>query len=149
MGNKQKVVRRPVSQIDLVPTVLDAMGSPVDERFPGKSLLPGLEGSGHDEDHVFIEWNSSGDGFRKLKDIDFATDEEMDKAAGAEIRAVVSPDGWKLCLSDHDRCQLFNLREDPGETVNLFDSGRHGDIIGRLTGQIHRWQESVDDKVVV
>jgi arylsulfatase A-like enzyme len=149
MENKQKVVRRPVSQIDLVPTVLDAMGSPMDERFPGKSLLPGLEGNSHDDDHVFIEWNSCGDGFRKLKDIDFATEDEIARASRAEIRVVVSPDGWKLCLSDHDRCQLFNLREDPGETVNLFDSGRHGDIIGRLTGQIHKWQESVDDKVVV
>ena len=149
MGMKPRVVRRPVSQIDLVPTVLDAMGSRLDERFPGESLLPGLEGKRQSEDHVFIEWNSSGDGFRKAKGIDFATDEEIGRAARANIRTVVSPDGWKLCLSDHDKCQLFNLRDDPGETVNLFDSGRHGDVIGRLTGRIHQWQESVDDKVVV
>jgi hypothetical protein len=62
---------------------------------------------------------------------------------------VISPDGWKLCLSDVDKCQLFNLRKDPGETINLFDSGLHADVILRLTKEIRKWQESVDDRVKV
>ena len=63
----------------------------------------------------------------------------------ARIRTVVSPDGWKLCLSDADKSQLFNLREDPGETRNLFDSGRHQDVIARLSERIHEWQRKTGD----
>jgi len=64
-------------------------------------------------------------------------------------RAVISPDGWKLCLSDVDKCQLFNLNKDPGETTNLFDSGRHKDVIARLTKKINDWQKTVADKARV
>jgi len=63
------------------------------------------------EDHVFIEWPT--------------------------IRTVLSPDGWKLALSTDDKCQLFNLTKDPGETTNLYDSGKHTDVIKRLTKKIH------------
>jgi len=77
------------------------------------------------EDHVFIEWPDP------------------------VTRTVVSPDGWKLCLRVDEKCQLFNLRDDPGECTNLFDSGRHRDVISRLTAKIRAWQETVDDPVVI
>jgi len=127
LGRRQRVIEQPVSQIDLVPTLLDLMGrSQAAARLPGQSLVPLIKGGKVDRDHVFIEWNTE-----------------------PRIRTVVSPDGWKLCLSKEDKCQLFNLRKDPGETVNLFDSETHKDVIGRLTQKIHQWQASVDDKVTV
>ena len=50
---------------------------------------------------------------------------------------------------DVDKCQLFNLKKDPGETLDLFGSGRRNDIIKRLTRKVHKWQEMVRDKVKV
>jgi hypothetical protein len=66
------------------------------------------------------------------------------KAFESSIRTIISPDGWKLCLSDLDRNQLFNLKKDPGETTNLFDTGMHQDVIDRLTRQIHQWQKQTE-----
>ena len=57
--------------------------------------------------------------------------------------------GWKLCLSDFDKCQLYNLREDPHETTNLFYWKRHPEVITRLTGEIHRWQAATGDRLRV
>ena len=74
---------------------------------------------------------------------------EMEAAANASIRTVIAPDGWKLCLSDGDKGQLFNLNVDPGETTNRFDSGQHQDIISRLTEKIHTWQQSVQDNIQI
>jgi hypothetical protein len=74
-----------------------------------------------------------------------ASKQEQEHLKQERSRAVIAPDGWKLCLSDRDKSQLFNLRDDPGETTNLFDSGRHRDVVSRLTERIHRWQESVAD----
>ncbi len=127
LGRRQQLIEQPVSQIDLVPTLLELMGhSEASANLPGQSLVPLIKGGKVDRDHVFIEWNTE-----------------------PRIRTVVSPDGWKLCLSKEDKCQLFNLRQDPGETINFFDSGRHNDVISRLTKKIHQWQESVGDKITV
>jgi hypothetical protein len=97
---------------------------------------------------VFIEWNPARGGFRRfVGDTKLATRDEIRRLDEERIRTVVSPDGWKLCLSDRDKCQLFHLGKDPGETTNLFDSGRHDDVIKRLTAEIRRWQEKTKDSV--
>jgi len=143
-------INNSVSHIDMVPTVLELMGSEADENFPGQSLIPLLKGGKVAEDHVFIEWNPSGKNVTVKNDgASLASREELARLENEHTRTVVSPDGWKLCLSDADKCQLFNLQKDPGETTNLFDSGLYRDVIGRLTGKIHEWQESVNDKAKV
>ena len=148
-SRKQQVIEDPVSHIDLVPTLLEMMGVSHDRPLPGHSLCPRIQGGQLAEDHVFIQWNANSNGFRKPKDPDFATKEDLDRAVRANIRTAVSPDGWKLCLSDLDKSQLFNLKTDPGETANLFGSSEHREVIARLTGRIHQWQQSVADEVVV
>jgi arylsulfatase A-like enzyme len=127
MGHRQRIIEQPVSQIDLVPTLLELMGrSEVAAGLPGQSLIPLVKGERVTEDHVFIEWGSK-----------------------PRVRTVVSPDGWKLCLSKEDKCQLFNLRDDPYETTNLYDSGKHETVIARLTEKIRAWQNETKDKVEV
>jgi hypothetical protein len=101
--------------------------------LPGQSLVPLFTGGKVDQRDVFIEWNPYSK--KRLEHL--------------YTRTVISPEGWKLCLSDVDKCQLFNLKEDPGETTNLFDSGRYGDIISRLRNKIYKWQETVGDKAKV
>lgn len=145
---KQQVIESPVSQIDLVPTLLDLMAGDAALSLPGKSLASAIRDDKPAVDPVFIEWNP-GAGFQAPKEVDFASPEEIKRVAKEHTRSVVSPDGWKLCLSDLDKCQLFNLRSDPYETTNLFDSGEHQDVIAGLTKRIHAWQESVNDQVRV
>jgi hypothetical protein len=62
-------------------------------------------------------------------------------------RAIISPDGWKLCLRDHDLNELYNLQTDPIETHNRYYDRDHRSIIERLTREIHCWQESVGDSL--
>ncbi|HEC02835.1 MAG TPA: DUF4976 domain-containing protein, partial [Phycisphaerales bacterium] len=127
MGRRPRVIEQPVSQIDLVPTLLELMGrSEAAGNLPGQSLVPLIKGRKVAEDHVFIEWGIE-----------------------PRVRAVVSPDRWKLCLSKEDRCQLFNLRDDPYEMTNLYDSGKHDAVIARLTEKIRIWQKKTNDKVEV
>ncbi|MHC4521711.1 MAG: sulfatase-like hydrolase/transferase, partial [Planctomycetota bacterium] len=139
-----------VSQIDTVPTLLDLMGKGRDVRLPGQSLVPLFKGRGVEQDHVFIQWNPSS-GAMKVKrgGTELASRDELKWLEQERSRAVISPDGWKLCLSDTDKCQLFDLNGDPGETTNLFGSGRCADVVSKLTKRIHQWQESVDDRAMV
>ncbi|UCC99316.1 MAG: sulfatase-like hydrolase/transferase [Phycisphaerales bacterium] len=145
---KGRRIEQPVSQIDMVPTLLELLGPGRGADLPGRSLVPLMQGASPARDHVFIQWNPNS-GALKLKKggTNLASRDELKRIENEHSRAVISPDGWKLCLSDVDKSQLFNLRDDPGETTNLFDSGRHADVIARLSAKIRAWQESVQDKV--
>ncbi|MHC4394965.1 MAG: sulfatase-like hydrolase/transferase [Planctomycetota bacterium] len=152
MGKRPRVVRNNVSHIDMVPTLLELMGSKAGRFLPGQSLVPLIQGGDitEDEDYVFIEWNPGPESVRKLKDPgSIASEEDIQRVRKEHTRAVISSDGWKLCLSDADKCQLFNLNNDPGETTNLFDSGHHRDVISRLMKKIYQWQEKVQDNIKV
>jgi len=99
---------------------------------------------------VFIQWNPNSGALKvKRGGADLASKEQLKKVQNEYTRTVISPDGWKLCLSDVEKCQLFDLNSDPGETINLFDTGRHNDIIKRLTAEICTWQRQVSDKIKV
>ena len=150
LGTSQRVIANPVSQIDMVPTLLELLGRDRNERLAGRSLVPLIKTGRPDRDHVYIQWNpNSGAISIKKGGTKLAGKEEHKRVENESSRAVISPDGWKLCLSDVDKCQLFNLNEDPGETTNLFDSGRHKEVIARLTKKIHQWQETIADKANV
>jgi arylsulfatase A-like enzyme len=146
-GVAPRRVEAPVSQVDLVPTLLDLMGQPITESLEGYSLRRVIEGSGPPpEDHVFIEWNGrDSDGAMLGLWPEF--EEDAKRISGARTRGVISPDGWKLNLSEADKCELYNLAADPGETDNLHYSGQHGAVIARLRDRIKAWQERTGDDV--
>jgi len=148
-GFRQRMIPGRVSHIDLVPTLLDLMGKATPTSLPGKSLRRVIAGDTSVTDPVFIEWNPAIGQDASTAARLSATTDVVKRAAQAHIRTIIAPDGWKLCLSNADKSQLFNLREDPYETTNLFDSGKHQEVIGRLTDSIHRWQDEVGDTVRV
>jgi arylsulfatase A-like enzyme len=146
MGKSQRVIPQPASQIDMIPTLLGLFGRDSrDYQLPGQSLLPHLEGGSVKGGPVFIEWNPSQEKADIPASIPGFSDEEVSRAFNASIRTVVSPDGWKLCLSDLDKNQLFNLREDPLETENLYGSEAHKDVTLDLRKRIALWQERTGD----
>lgn len=152
LGTQSRVITQPVSHIDLVPTVLDLLGSRAGQKLSGQSLAPLMRGEKVAQDHVFIEWNVKPSKARKArKEKQESPDgaEGKEAAGTARFRTVISPDGWKLSLSDSDKHQLFNLNADPEEMRNLFYDGQHREIIERLTEKLHAWQTSVKDPVKI
>jgi len=137
-------VDAPVSHIDLVPTLLDLMSQPIPRQLQGHSLRPVLEQRGTPtEDHVFIEWNERGEA--QVSEPGAEVSDLAKKVSASRTRTVISPDGWKLNLSEADKCELYHLPSDSGEAQNLFYSGSHQDTIDRLRERIKRWQERTKD----
>ncbi len=132
------------SHIDLVPTLLDFLGKPVPQNLPGRSLRPILSGDKTQAGDVFIQWNADGASLQKSALV-ASSEEERERAARANVRALITQGGWKLCLSDGDKSQLYNLETDPGETRNLFYSGADRQLIETLTKKIQTWQADVKD----
>ena len=144
---KQKMIAQRVSQIDFTPTLLDLLGKPKRGQCAGKSLLPLMRGEAMPSENVFIEWAPNRTKIKKRTSL--ASRREIKRAVDESTRAVISPDGWKLCLRDKDLNELYNLNDDPRETHNLYEDRQYSPVISRLRGEIHRWQEATMDKLKV
>lgn len=140
---RQRIIEGHVSHVDLVPTLLELMEVKRDIELPGKSLVPAMEGKAPAAAPVFVEWNAPaamGNGRNPA-----GARRDTAHTEGPSTRAVITPDGWKLCLNDRDRNQLFNVTKDPGETINLCDRPEHRLVIERLAALIRTWQQKVSD----
>jgi arylsulfatase A-like enzyme len=147
-GQKRgKRVPEPVSHIDLVPTLLDLLGQPKHPQCAGKSLQPVIHGEALPPENIFIEWAPNRTKVKKGTSL--APRRMIKRAVGESTRTVVSRGGWKLCLRDKDLNELYNLNADPLETRNLYSDRQYAPVISRYTDEIHRWQESTQDRLKI
>ncbi|PYK91571.1 MAG: hypothetical protein DME35_01695 [Verrucomicrobia bacterium] len=147
-GQKQSFrVAQPISHIDFAPTMLDLLGKTPDPQFVGKSRAALVRGETMPPESVFIEWAPGKEKINKHTKL--GSKDQIKQALGESTRAIVTPDGWKLCLRDKDKNELYNLRDDPDERHNLYVDASQSDTIKRLTDEIHLWQQRVGDTLKV
>jgi arylsulfatase A-like enzyme len=142
-----KMISRPVSHIDFVPTLLDLLRQPGHPQCAGKSLLPLIREEGVPPANIFLEWSPNRTKIKKGTPL--ARRRAIKRAVEESTRAVVSPDGWKLCLRDKDLNELYSMKDDPFETRNLYSERQYAPVIARLAAEIHRWQKSEKDRLRV
>lgn len=161
-------VDAPVSQVDLVPTLLDAMGQDVPDFLQGYSWLPFLNDDGDlQEENVFVEWNGStnigvnnisswggtirnrpqpdDDALQIWNEMD--TNRDLIDVVTDPVRTIITPDGWKLNYRRSGEHELYDLDEDPHEIENLADDDQYEDLIDDLYEEIIEWQIQTRDPV--
>jgi arylsulfatase A-like enzyme len=98
--------------VDLLPTLCDLAGVPLDRRFQGRSLAPWLRGEAEGE---------------------FREDAlAMHAGPGADIWAMVRTLGAKYIRYGQGAEVLYDLAEDPGEFVNLADAPDERDRLNAM-----------------
>lgn len=124
------LVRRPVSTVDLMPTLLAAAGLPVPSGVQGRSLLP-LTGGGRDPERpgsVFVQISED--------------------RVGRAVRtsrwkyAVEAPDAdaWNDPGADHyTETELYDLAADPYELDNLVGLDSHRAVADELRRELLDW----------
>jgi len=132
-----------VNLVDVVPTVLDALGVSSGATLQGESLMPLLTGErAEDPDKPgFSEWNGRLQSMHARHDM-FAP------VADFFIRTVRTRD-WKLNVNPGDVDELYDLRNDPGEMRSRIDDPACRDVKGRLFDELKRWQERTGDTAEV
>ena len=86
----------PVTTLDVLPTVMNAIGADINVEIDGVDLLPYIGGENHHSPHETLYWRVNW---------------------GAAIR-----DGdWKLIRTPKNENRLFNLANDPEEIENLIE----------------------------
>jgi len=111
----------PVVSFDILPTALAAAGikPPHDRILDGRNMLPVLQGKA-DRLHEYICWNS-GDGDWAIRCGD-----------------------WKL-VGIKDSVELFNLKDDPGETTDL--AAGHPDKVNELKKIYNDWLDEMAEPI--
>jgi arylsulfatase A-like enzyme len=157
---KARTITRAVSQIDLVPTLLELLGQKIPAYVQGKSLTPLLKSSGKiQNDDIFIEWTPARrvDNPRRRKldkkiiEIGKETmkEEEVKTALYASARTVITQNGWKYNWYDNGEEELYNLKTDLTENVNLAHKTEYINLIKELKHKISLWQQKTGDTLIV
>lgn len=138
-----------MSQVDLVPTLLDLLGGrpEVNSTLAGKSRWTELQGHGLKPRPVFVEWNPNTSDIKNPKVPPAGLVEEADWYQRESSRSVLTPDGYKLTLSDRDRPQFFHLAKDPEETRNLVGEASCRPALRAAWEQLEAWQQATGDAV--
>jgi len=123
-------VRGVAGLMDLFPTILELAGVPVPEGTQGRSLVEQVMGrSARAHDEVYVE-----------DDVD---------ALGLRLRTVVT-ERWKCtAYAGEDYGEIYDLKNDPNEFENLWDSGPPGvkrELLGRLLDIVMRHQDWLPPK---
>lgn len=126
------VVTDPVEMLDLFPTLLELSDLPTPEGLRGRSLVPLTKGQGTPRDATFSEIDFSGEMYDELR---------VDSGRQVMIRTRE----WKLIefrdprVAERDGA-LYDLKKDPGETVNLFASPEHQSVVAELEARLAKWE---------
>ena len=131
---KGKVIADPVESIDFLPTLLDLCGLEAPKNIEAGTLLPLIRGeSPPRSEAVFSEHDHSADIYQELRD------------SGGR-RVMVRTSEWKLIFFMDERRPdkdgvLYDLKNDPGETMNRYHDPRHRATIRRLEEMAVAWDK--------
>lgn len=144
---KPRLIGGRTSNIDIVPTLLNAMGYEAD--LQGQSLMPVIRNRGKNNRDIFIEWTHQTLSKETFPPMPGVSQADVDRVEKANVRSVVTQEGWKLNWSDLDKSQLYDLNKDPYETTNLYYKKGQEYLIANLKKKILDWQEKTNDSLKI
>ncbi|NQY33125.1 MAG: sulfatase, partial [Coraliomargarita sp.] len=162
-----------VSSIDLMPTVLDATGTPAPGPLAGRSLFPLLNGSTQaDRDQVFVEHNEgpSADP-RPMRAIHTKNYVYIFNAWGTgDYHAIFESRWWRSYATFSQLAkrgpevptaaerfdflmyrtveELYDVQKDPHALNNLIDDPKYAGVADTLRSELQDWMEVTNDYVL-
>jgi N-sulfoglucosamine sulfohydrolase len=146
-----------ISNVDVFPTVLEALGVPVPENVHGRGFVGLLDGAAYrPRDAVFGEmtYHDYYDPRRCVRTerhhliVNFtAAPAFMNPSQSWRPRTdPVVPD--KPALAYHPLVELYDLAADPHERNNLADDPVHADVRADLLARLHAWMRESSDPLL-
>lgn len=129
---EKTVCPHPVSHIDVVPTLMDALGMPVPKPLSGKSLVPSIrDPKVRTNEQVFLEFGR------------FEIDH--DGMGGFQPIRAVCDGRFKLTINVFETDELYDLEKDSGEMMNLIQSPEHVVKRNELHDRLIDWMNRTRD----
>ena len=122
------VVSRPVTLVDMMPTILDYAGVKGPEGIHGRALRPLIEGRDVQRSELSFAERTNPYGTRP------------------SVQRMIRSNRWKYCYYGGDRGQLFDLVNDPMERDNLFADNGKRQTVRDMHGRLLEWMKQTGDR---
>jgi arylsulfatase A-like enzyme len=142
-----KTVPQMVSNVDVLPSILELAGVPVPSRVQGVSFVPALRGDPKPVREAvygqYLKNNTRSVRTERYKLIRHFDDNANDSAS----LPVKMATAYKR-KSVKNGIELYDLQSDPLEFVNLANKPEHAAVVRQLDDLLWKWLESVDDPIL-
>ena len=139
-----------ISNIDVMPTIADALGLESPSRVQGKSFLQLIDGKRQTHrDAIYAEVGTPQPPPASLPIAQFPAYNKKRQAEDGVFwfieyttrgrAAMIRKDHWKYCFYTGDTDELYNLKEDPFELNNLADVSAHSARKEQLRNALLEW----------
>jgi arylsulfatase A-like enzyme len=120
---KNKIIDAQVRSIDIMPTILDILDIPLNNKIDGASLESLISGKGNFSHYAIGAWKNEFENFMSIR-----TNE------------------WKFIYDFNNQTEkLYNLKEDPKETKNVVNE--EPEIAENLKLKLSRWMSKAWEKL--
>jgi arylsulfatase A-like enzyme len=149
-----QVRRELVSIVDVLPTICEMVGSPIPEGVQGRSLEPLLRGEQVPTavfSSMYAERGYGGLTYgpeerpRLHYPYEGPTFDELNTVTQSGASRMVRRGDHKLVAHSTGEGELYDLRTDPTEVVNLFDDPEHADVRQELAWLLLQWTLRLQD----
>jgi arylsulfatase A-like enzyme len=141
------------TNVDILPTLLEACGIDVPERVQGRSFLPLLSGGAYEpRDMVFSEktFHDTYDPTRCIRTDRykyiryFEVNIFQDLRLATITRRDYFKDDWRRRTIE----ELYDLENDPDEMHNLVDDAAHAETLERMRRELITWMRQTEDPLL-
>ena len=143
------------SAIDIMPSCLEAAGVPAPTVVQGSSLIPlarGEETKVHDEIFAEVTYHVHYTPMRAIRNKEWKyianlspDPTGLDQNANFEWAQRVAEIPGQRCCVERPEEELYNLKQDPNEHVNLASDPNFANIKSKLKTKIYIWRKETHD----
>jgi arylsulfatase A-like enzyme len=138
------VVRRFTENVDIMPTMLEAIGAPIPRQCDGLSLAPFLEGKAAPHN-----WRTEAHWEFDFRD---PTDDVAERKLGLTLHQctmnIIRDERFKYVHFTKLPPLLFDLQNDPGEYTNLAGDPRYVSVMLEYAQKLLSWRMNHDEQVL-
>lgn len=142
-GSRGRVVDAFTEHVDVMPTLLEALGCNTPAACDGASLYPFLTSPGPQNWREEVHWEYD---FRSVTNP--ATEEALGLTADTCNLCVIRDTHFKYVHFAGLPCLLFDLRNDPGELNDLASQSSHSDTVLEYAQRMLSWRMRHADKTL-
>lgn len=142
-----------LSNIDLVPTLLEIIGAPIPDEVQGRSFWPLLTGAEYEpRKEVFSEksFHDVYDPMRSIRTRRFKYIRSFEEVKNLPLptdiaRSIASNELRPDAHDPRPPEELYDLQQDPAEERNLAEDPAHKLVKDELAGRLEEWMKSTGD----
>lgn len=150
-----KVLEEMVSNVDLVPTILEMLGLPTPENLQGQSFAPLLRRESYQpRQQVFAEktFHTAYEPQRAIRTgrykLIWNIEAGIVNVPGDIMRSPIFPQMIQQIVVELPPFELYDLQNDPLEQRNLVDDPAHADTYRSLRQQLLAWMRETGDPIL-